>query len=122
MAYKMLGTSSRILFMVCFFQVSGSLDSSNMEIGSKTKEAETFHEPIVSRHAGGGSKQDSPSILVADEDDEMGGMGTSDSLEENIIDESERVWKRAIPPPGLGQRIYEIDPMLNSYRSHLDYR
>lgn len=30
--------------------------------------------------------------------------------------------KRSIPPPGSGQRIYEIDPYLISYQQHLDYR
>ena len=32
------------------------------------------------------------------------------------------VTKRSIPPPGDGQRIYEIDPLLRSHRDHLDYR
>ncbi|PON56004.1 Glycoside hydrolase [Trema orientale] len=30
--------------------------------------------------------------------------------------------KKSIPPPGVGQRIYEIDPSLNGYRQHLEYR
>uniref|UniRef100_A0ABL6WPK7 Glycoside hydrolase family 13 N-terminal domain-containing protein n=1 Tax=Cannabis sativa TaxID=3483 RepID=A0ABL6WPK7_CANSA len=29
---------------------------------------------------------------------------------------------KSIPPPGPGQKIYEIDPMLNGYRQHLEYR
>ncbi|KAL9249789.1 1,4-alpha-glucan-branching enzyme 1, chloroplastic/amyloplastic-like protein [Drosera capensis] len=29
---------------------------------------------------------------------------------------------RNIPPPGNGQRIYEIDPILQNFRFHLDYR
>ncbi|EOA19974.1 hypothetical protein CARUB_v10000235mg [Capsella rubella] len=29
---------------------------------------------------------------------------------------------RTVPPPGDGKKIYEIDPMLRSYSSHLDYR
>lgn len=32
------------------------------------------------------------------------------------------VAKRSIPPPGDGQRIYEIDPLLRNHRDHLDYR
>ncbi|KAJ0087820.1 hypothetical protein Patl1_32398 [Pistacia atlantica] len=28
----------------------------------------------------------------------------------------------SIPPPGRGQRIYEIDPTLTGFRQHLDYR
>ena len=29
---------------------------------------------------------------------------------------------RSIPPPGSGQRIYEIDPYLLAHKGHLDYR
>ncbi|XP_043814777.1 1,4-alpha-glucan-branching enzyme 1, chloroplastic/amyloplastic isoform X2 [Manihot esculenta] len=29
---------------------------------------------------------------------------------------------RSIPPPGSGQRIYDIDPSLAGFRQHLDYR
>lgn len=36
--------------------------------------------------------------------------------------EKEELRKRTIPPPGPGQRIYEIDPMLTGFREHLDYR
>jgi 1,4-alpha-glucan branching enzyme len=29
---------------------------------------------------------------------------------------------KIIPPPGTGQKIYEIDPFLEPYRQHLDFR
>ena len=29
---------------------------------------------------------------------------------------------RVIPPPGEGQRIYDLDPYLKGHRAHLDYR
>lgn len=29
---------------------------------------------------------------------------------------------RSIPPPGAGQKIYEIDPQLFGFREHIDYR
>ena len=29
---------------------------------------------------------------------------------------------RVVPPSGDGQRIYQIDPMLEGFRNHLDYR
>lgn len=29
---------------------------------------------------------------------------------------------KSIPPPGTGQKIYEIDPLLKGFRDHLDYR
>lgn len=34
----------------------------------------------------------------------------------------QEVGQRRVPPPGDGKKIYDIDPMLNSHRSHLDYR
>lgn len=47
---------------------------------------------------------------------------TLDTSEETISDESNRIREKGIPPPGLGQKIYEIDPLLTNYRQHLDYR
>ncbi|XP_021716832.1 1,4-alpha-glucan-branching enzyme 2-2, chloroplastic/amyloplastic-like [Chenopodium quinoa] len=38
------------------------------------------------------------------------------------IDVQDSVTRRSVPPPGNGQRIYEIDPLLKNYRTHLDYR
>jgi hypothetical protein len=29
---------------------------------------------------------------------------------------------RVLPPPGNGEQIYEIDPMLRDYKYHLGYR
>lgn len=58
----------------------------------------------------------------------MGGDGkTEDELAASLVKETanavkDKAMQRSIPPPGTGQRIYEIDPLLNSYREHLDYR
>lgn len=47
-------------------------------------------------------------------------------LQENVSTEETEakteVRTRSIPPPGRGQRIYEIDPILTGFRQHLDYR
>ncbi|KAE9455753.1 hypothetical protein C3L33_12343, partial [Rhododendron williamsianum] len=43
-------------------------------------------------------------------------------LSPNISKKKDMVRQRSIPPPGTGQRIYEIDPLLRSHRDHLDYR
>ncbi|CAL5350783.1 unnamed protein product [Camellia sinensis] len=40
----------------------------------------------------------------------------------HISREKDVVRKKSIPPPGTGQKIYEIDPLLRSHREHLDYR
>ncbi|XP_073114108.1 1,4-alpha-glucan-branching enzyme 1, chloroplastic/amyloplastic isoform X2 [Elaeis guineensis] len=37
---------------------------------------------------------------------------------EKVVEEKPRF----IPPPGTGQRIYEIDPSLEGHRAHLHYR
>lgn len=39
-----------------------------------------------------------------------------------ISRESEMIREISIPPPGTGQKIYEIDPLLKSHKEHLDYR
>ncbi|KAI3725241.1 hypothetical protein L1987_65022 [Smallanthus sonchifolius] len=39
-----------------------------------------------------------------------------------ISEESEAIKQTSIPPPGTGQRIYEIDPLLGNHRQHLEYR
>lgn len=44
--------------------------------------------------------------------------GTAIKAKASVVEEKPRV----ISPPGDGQRIYEIDPMLQGYRGHLDYR
>ncbi|KAI6697888.1 hypothetical protein NL676_018007 [Syzygium grande] len=43
-------------------------------------------------------------------------------LQDVAVIEKEEVKKRTIPPPGSGQKIYEIDSLLLGYREHLDYR
>ncbi|XP_078433925.1 starch branching enzyme 2.1 isoform X1 [Wolffia australiana] len=45
-------------------------------------------------------------------------------IEEETVTNDEIIEARSIgvPPPGNGQRIYEIDPMLADHRTHLDYR
>ncbi|KAL7170397.1 hypothetical protein ACSBR2_035296 [Camellia fascicularis] len=40
----------------------------------------------------------------------------------HVSREKDVVRKKSIPPPGTGQKIYEIDPLLRSHREHLDYR
>lgn len=44
----------------------------------------------------------------------------SDKVDNLLEDVKEK--RKIIPPPGTGQKIYEIDPYLKEYRAHLDYR
>lgn len=66
--------------------------------------------------------EDSASVQLLDGDGETEEEGTSDALSETISNESAIIRERVVPPPGIGQRIYEIDPSLNNHRGHLDYR
>lgn len=65
--------------------------------------------------------QDSDFIQILGGDVETKAKGLSDPSED-ISDEPLRVKERVIPPPGTGQRIYEIDPLLSKYSEHLNYR
>lgn len=47
---------------------------------------------------------------------------TSISVSRRVKIESDEVKPRIIPPPGTGQKIYEIDPFLQAHREHLDFR
>ncbi|KAA3465054.1 1,4-alpha-glucan-branching enzyme 2-2, chloroplastic/amyloplastic-like [Gossypium australe] len=46
----------------------------------------------------------------------------STPLNRKISTEKSEAKPRTIPPPGIGQKIYEIDPSLLDFRQHLDYR
>ncbi|XP_028784874.1 1,4-alpha-glucan-branching enzyme 1, chloroplastic/amyloplastic isoform X1 [Neltuma alba] len=47
---------------------------------------------------------------------------TSISTKEEVKIGGDEAKPKIIPPPGTGQRIYEIDPSLLGYRGHLDFR
>ncbi|KAG9160473.1 hypothetical protein Leryth_008853 [Lithospermum erythrorhizon] len=102
------------------FQVSPDTDISIMEpvIGIGV---EDLIEPTSSNKKSD-REQKSVSSLPLDEDACGKEAETSFKADKSIAIESDIVMKRIIPPPGNGQKIYEIDPMLSSYRSHLDYR
>ncbi|KAK2970574.1 hypothetical protein RJ640_030947 [Escallonia rubra] len=59
---------------------------------------------------------------VDGEDDEANNAEAPVLLQEVISKESDLIRQKSIPPPGTGQRIYEIDPILTRHRDHLDYR
>lgn len=66
---------------------------------------------------------DSLSELAVAKDGEGNDFETSSiHVEDLISNEKDVIRKMSIPPPGIGQKIYEIDPLLNNYRGHLDYR
>lgn len=59
---------------------------------------------------------------LADKDDKVMGAEKIDTLRGIGTIKEEEARPKSIPPPGTGQRIYEIDPLLRGYREHLDYR
>ncbi|URE01897.1 Carbohydrate-binding module 48 (Isoamylase N-terminal domain), partial [Musa troglodytarum] len=61
------------------------------------------------------------SELIGEESMNQGDKSSvSSQAKEEVEDVEEK--PRLVPPPGTGQRIYEIDPSLKGYRGHLDYR
>ncbi|KAF8017811.1 hypothetical protein BT93_H2878 [Corymbia citriodora subsp. variegata] len=66
-------------------------------------------------------KQDSVSSSVVGDGD-ASEEEKSAPLQDVAVIEKEEVRKRTIPPPGSGQKIYEIDSLLLGFREHLDYR
>lgn len=92
-----------------------------MEHASQIKAENGDVEP-ASGLKGNVEELDFASSLQLEEGGKLKESKTLDTSEESIIDESDRVRKRGIPPPGLGQKIYEIDPLLTNHRQHLDYR
>nr|XP_016482888.1 PREDICTED: 1,4-alpha-glucan-branching enzyme 1, chloroplastic/amyloplastic-like [Nicotiana tabacum] len=100
---------------------STDVDSSEMEHASQIKAENGDVEP-ASGLKGNVEELDFASSLQLEEGGKLKESKTLDTSEESIIDESDRVRKRGIPTPGLGQKIYEIDPLLTNHRQHLDYR
>lgn len=105
------------------FQTSGDndIESSQVEeqentVGLKVEEQENTVELLSSNEAAPVQLPD------GDGEDEAKAEGTSDLKYETISDESTRIRGKIIPPPSIGHKIYEIDPMLNNHRQHLDYR
>ncbi|XP_042514957.1 1,4-alpha-glucan-branching enzyme 1, chloroplastic/amyloplastic-like [Macadamia integrifolia] len=67
-------------------------------------------------------EQHSVPVQVIDGAAKDGLVEVSAPLEARESDGKSKARPRSIPPPGTGQKIYEIDPMLNDFRNHLDYR
>lgn len=55
-------------------------------------------------------------------EDQASVFDSSNSYNDANVVKERGVKPRTVPPPGDGKKIYEIDPMLLSYRNHLDYR
>ncbi|RVW48011.1 1,4-alpha-glucan-branching enzyme 1, chloroplastic/amyloplastic [Vitis vinifera] len=66
--------------------------------------------------------QDSVHSDLIDNDDKVQGAEKAITLPGTGTIKKEEARPKSIPPPGTGQRIYEIDPFLRGYREHLDYR
>ena len=51
----------------------------------------------------------------------MQGAG-SEALNREVLVSARQEKPRTVPPPGDGQKIFQIDPMLQGYKYHLEYR
>ncbi|KAL6574956.1 hypothetical protein OROMI_012241 [Orobanche minor] len=98
-------------------EISGDVKNSEMKHGMEIGDQEYLVE-----HHSSVEGEDSASLQLQDGYVEAKDKKTLDSTYETIRDESLRVKEMVVPPPGVGQRIYEIDPLLSNYREHLDYR
>lgn len=49
-------------------------------------------------------------------------VGSVDDETPSPLEATASTATKTIPPPGTGQKIYEIDPLLKGFRDHLDYR
>ncbi|THU50859.1 hypothetical protein C4D60_Mb06t24770 [Musa balbisiana] len=87
---------------------SSNLQVSQETTGLMTEESEAGQTSISSEF-----------ICEESMDEDVEGAVSSQAIK-RIMDVQEK--PRFVPPPGTGQRIYEIDPSLNGYRGHLDYR
>nr|GMD39570.1 starch branching enzyme II [Ipomoea batatas] len=101
-------------------EVSADVDNVKMEENSNSESNVDFVK-AASDSKESVQEQDHTSSLQFEEDGNVEVSQKPETLDD-ISAESEMVKKRAIPPPGLGQRIYEIDPLLKNFRDHLDYR
>ncbi|KAL1545731.1 1,4-alpha-glucan branching enzyme [Salvia divinorum] len=100
-------------------EILGDIESSETKHGLKVDDQENIIELNSSEVITG---EDPVSAQLPDADVEAKAEGTSDSTYETTSNASMRIRGKIIPPPGSGQRIYEIDPMLSNHRQHLDYR
>ncbi|KAG6427503.1 hypothetical protein SASPL_111749 [Salvia splendens] len=94
------------------------IESSEIKSGLNVEDEENIVDLSSSEVITG---EDPASVRLPDADVERKAEGTSDSTYETISSESMRIRGKIIPPPGTGQRIYKIDPMLSSHCQHLDY-
>lgn len=100
---------------------STDVNSSTMEHGSQIETENGDVEP-ASDLTGSVEELDTSSSLQLQEGGKLKESKTLNTSEETIINESDRIREKRVPPPGLGQKIYEIDPLLTNYSQHLDYR
>lgn len=83
-----------------------------MEGGSRIKDEEN-HTESISGNSKADEKQDIVHSIAESEDDKLEFSNGLKMGEARL---------KSIPPPGSGQKIYEIDPLLRGHREHLDYR
>lgn len=102
-------------------QVLHDVDDPTIEDDKKLKDEEKLVESTSGYNEVDDEQEFASSSLVGDD-----GRAESEDASPPIDGikhiEKNEARPRTIPPPGIGKRIYEIDPLLNSHREHLDYR
>ncbi|WOL11903.1 1,4-alpha-glucan-branching enzyme 2-2, chloroplastic/amyloplastic-like [Canna indica] len=106
--------------------------SSNLQVSQETARLtiEDMFEPeavetsglIIEDEIESKSEDTLVSTEVNDEESLNGVAKATISCQNKEKLEKLEVKPKFVPPPGTGQRIYEIDPMLKDHKTHLDYR
>lgn len=97
------------------------VDDPTIEDDKKLKDEEKLVESTSGYNEVDDEQEFASSSLVGD-DGRAESEDGSPSIDGTKHIEKNEARPRTIPPPGTGKRIYEIDPLLNSHREHLDYR
>lgn len=93
------------------------VDGPTIEVDKKLKD----EEKLVEQTSGYNEVDDEQESATSD-DGRAQSEDASPPIDGTKIIKKDEARPRTIPPLGTGQRIYEIDPLLNSHREHLDYR
>lgn len=97
------------------------VDDPTIEDDKKLKDEEKLVEPTSGYNEVNDEQESASSSLVGD-DGRAQSEDSSARIDGTKSIEKDAARPRTIPPPGTGQRIYEIDPLLNSHHEHLNYR
>ncbi|KAJ8427434.1 hypothetical protein Cgig2_005278 [Carnegiea gigantea] len=105
-----------------------SVSDENLDSDQVLNDPESIGDPQGQMVKGDGESDAEGSVhakvVITDEQNSAVVSHMAEDKEVHNVDKSatSTVTKRTVPPPGDGQRMYEIDPLLRNHSDHLDYR